>query len=154
MEKYYKQLRVLTIVASVLAMLWIYWAVGRTVVSLIEDFTVNQDMVLLQTVVIVGYVLFAIMLVVIQSLFLINQMRSVQNGILFDRLCAKYIMAWGIVWLFYDICSDNVTQMFANTTIHTFTISGTAIGIPVIAFTFAVLYKMAADVAEENNLTI
>jgi hypothetical protein len=63
-------------------------------------------------------------------------------------------MSWGILWIFYDFCAANFGQMIYNNAFNEITIEGTLIGIPTIVITFAILYKMAADVATENNLTI
>ena len=85
---------------------------------------------------------------------MIKQLKSIRNGILFDKSNVKYILTWGIIWIFYDFCAGNIGQMIYNEAFNEITIHGTLIGIPTIAITFAILYKMAADVATENNLTI
>ena len=108
----------------------------------------------LQLGVAVGYSVFALALIAVQIIFLAKQMKSIKNGVLFDRSSAKFLMIWGLLWIVYDFCAANVGQMVINGNFSEIVIHGTLVGIPMIAFAFATLYRLAADVAEENNLTI
>ncbi len=151
--KYYKQIKTIMVVAIAASLFWFYWTVGRSINTL-NGVPLRDGYEILQSGIAVGYCAFALLLMVVQLMFLVKQMKSIKNGVLFGRVCAKYLVVWGILWIGYDLCSANVGQMVINGTFNEFVIHGTTVGIPVIAFTFAVLYRMAVDVADENNLTI
>ncbi len=150
--KYYGQIKAITITTSILSLLWLYWTIGRSIFTLTD--VQPNGFSLLQFGICFCYSLFAVAMITTQITFLMKQMKSIKNGILFDRSCAKYLTIWGVLWFFYDICSSNIANIIYNGTMEEFVIDGTAFGIPVIALTFAILYRMAAEVSEENNLTI
>lgn len=154
-KKYYRPILILAIIVSLCSLFWLYWTIGRTIFTLEDDgLPLREGYETWQIAIITGYSIFAIVLVVIQMIFVIKQLKSIRNGILFDKSNVKYILTWGIIWIFYDFCAGNIGQMIYNEAFNEITIHGTLIGIPTIAITFAILYKMAADVATENNLTI
>lgn len=154
-KKYYRQILSLTIFASVFAILWLYWTVGRTIFTLLEgDVNMCGNFSTMRWTVVISYSVLAITLIVIQSVFLVKQLRSIKNGMLFNRCCGNLILWWGIVWFFYDLCAANVSEIIYSKVFSQVVIDGTIIGVPVIAWVFSQLYKMAAKVAEENNLTI
>jgi hypothetical protein len=154
-KNYYRPILVLAIIVSICSLFWIYWTVGRTIFTLTDDSLPLRDgYEAWQIGIISCYSIFAIALVAIQMIFLVKQLKSIKSGILFDRTNAKYIMLWGILWIFYDFCATNISTMIYNKAFNEITIDGTLIGIPTIVFTFAILYKIASDVATENNLTI
>lgn len=151
--KYCKQIKAIMLITIVASLFWFYWAVIRTINTL-NDVPFRDDYEILQWGIAVGYCAFALSLMVVQMVFMVKQIKSITNGVLFDRSSAKILVLWGLLWVGYDLCSANVGQMLLNEVFNEIVIHGTTVGIPVIAFTFAVLYRMAADVAEENNLTI
>lgn len=154
-KKYYRPILILAIIVSLCSLFWLYWTIGRTIFTLEDDgLPLREGYETWQIAIITGYSIFAIVLVAIQMIFVIKQLKSIRNGILFDKSNVKYILTWGIIWIFYDFCAGNIGQMIYNEAFNEITIHGTLIGIPTIAITFAILYKMAADVATENNLTI
>ena len=153
--KYYKQMKAVMIFTVIMSLFWLYWTIGRTFNTISDDGVPLRDgYEVWQIGFVASYSIFAIALMVVQFIFLIKQMKSIKNGMLFDKSSAKYLILWGVLWLFYDFCSGNVGQMIINGAFNEIVIHGTTIGFPVIAITFAILYKMAANVAEENNLTI
>lgn len=151
--KYYNQMKAITIATIAASLFWLYWTVGRTF-NTFYSVPLRESYKVLQSSIATGYCVFALALIAIQMVFLIKQMKSIKNGLLFDKSGTKYLIIWGLLWIGYDFCSANIGQMIINDAFNEITIHGTTIGIPVIAFTFATLYRMAADVAEENNLTI
>lgn len=151
--KYYNQMKAITIATIAASLFWLYWTVGRTF-NTIYSVPLRESYEILQSSIATGYCVFALTLIAIQMVFLIKQMKSIKNGLLFDKSGSKYLIIWGLLWIGYDFCSANIGLMIINDAFNEITIHGTTIGIPVIAFTFATLYRMAADVAEENNLTI
>ena len=152
-SKYYKQMKAVTIAAVVASLFWLYWTVGRTI-NTIYSVPLREGCEVSQVSVAMGYCVFALALIAVQMVFLVKQMKSIKNGVLFDRSSAKFLMIWGLLWIGYDFCSANIGQMIINGDFNEIVIHGTLVGIPMIAFAFATLYRLAADVAEENNLTI
>lgn len=152
-SKYYKQMKTITIAAVVASLFWLYWTVGRTV-NTFSEVPLRAGYEASQIGIAVGYCAFALALMAVQMVFLVKQMKSIKSDVLFDKSSAKYLMAWGLLWVGYDFCSANIGQMVINGNFNEIVIHGTLVGIPMIAFAFATLYRLAADVAEENNLTI
>lgn len=152
-SKYYKQMKAIVIVAALLSLSWIYWTVGRSI-NTFYAVPLRAGYETSQITVGICYCLSALVLIVMQMLFLVKQMKSLKNGVLFHKSSAKYLTVWGVVWVVYDFCSANVGQMIINGEFNEIVIHGTAFGIPLVAFAFAILYRLATDVAEENNLTI
>lgn len=154
-KKYYHQILPLAIFATIVSLGWLYWTVGRSIVTFcgneIESWT---DMESLRWGIIIGYSTLAIVLVLFQTIFLVKQVRSIKHGVMFKRGCWKLILWWGIVWIFYDFCAANLPEMVYAKELTQLVASGTMVGVPVIAFVFSFLYRIAADVSEENNLTI
>ena len=154
-KKYYHQILPLAIFATIVSLCWIYWTVGRTIFTFMGDNAViGGDNESLRWSIIIGYSVLALVLVAIQTIFLVKQLRSIKQGVMFKRGCWKLIMWWGIVWMFYDFCASNLPEMMYTQKLTQIIADGTMVGVPVIAFVFSFLYRIAAEVAEENNLTI
>lgn len=151
--KYYKQMKAITIATIVASLFWLYWTVGRTI-NTIYSVPLRESYEILQASIATGYCVFALALIAVQMIFLVKQMKNIQNGLLFDKSNAKYLVIWGVLWAIYNFMASNVFVMVLHNDFDVIIIDGTTIGVPIIAFTFAILYRMAADVAEENNLTI
>lgn len=153
--KYYRQMKVVVLGTILMSIFWIYWTMGRSINMFVSgDVPLRDGYEAIQISLIVGYCVFAFGLIVVQMIFLFLQLKGLKKGILFDRALVKYLVIWGVLWLFYDFASGNIGQMVINSAFNEIVIPGTMIGIPAIVFTFAILYKMAADVSEENSLTI
>ena len=151
--KYYKRMKAITIVTGVLSLLWIYWTVGRTIATL-SCVPLREGHEISQMSVAIGYCASALLMIAMQMIFLIKQMKNLKNGVLFDKTSTKYVAIWGACWVVYDLCSGNIDHRIVSGVFDQLVIQGTALGIPIIAFAFAILYRLAADIAEENNLTI
>ena len=154
-KKYYRQILPLAIFATIVSLAWIYWTVGRTIFTLVGDNAIiGGDHASLRWGIIIGYSVFALVLIAIQTIFFVKQLRSLKRGIMFNRGCWKLILWWGIVWVFYDFCAANLPEMIYSQRLTKIVIDETMVGVAVIAFVFSFLYRVATDVAEENNLTI
>ena len=154
-KKYYHQILPLAIFATIVSLCWVYWTVGRTNFTFMgDDAVIGGDHESLRWSIIIGYLVLALVLVAIQTIFLVKQVRSIKQGVMFKRGCWKLIMWWGIVWMFYDFCATNLHEMIFAKELTQIIADGTMVGVPVIAFVFSFLYRIAAEVAEENNLTI
>ena len=155
-KKYLNQMKGIFVVASLAALFWLYWTIGRTVFSLTDwDIEVREGVKgVFQWGIVIGYCFFSLCLVAVQMWFLIRQIRSLKKGIMFDKGCATIIFSWGILWFLYDFCSTNLGLMYGHQAFNTITIDGTMVGIPMVAITFAILYRMATEISEEQSLTI
>ncbi|MBR3766465.1 MAG: hypothetical protein IKL11_04805 [Muribaculaceae bacterium] len=154
-KKYYHQILPLAIFATIVALCWIYWTVGRTIFTLMGDASVlNDEHYKLRWSIVIGYSVLALALIAIQTIFFVKQLRSLKQGVMFKPGCWKLILWWGIVWVFYDFCATNLPEMIYTKELTQIVVDGTMVGVPVIAFVFSFLYRVATDVAEENNLTI
>ena len=152
-KKYHSRMKAVTIVTALLSLFWIYWTVGRTIVTF-NYVPLSEGHEVSQMTVAIGYCASALVMIAMQMIFLTKQMKNLKNGVLFDKASTKYVTIWGVCWVVYDLCSANVDNMIADGVFNMLVIHGTAFGIPIIAFAFAILYRLAADVAEVNNLTI
>lgn len=147
-------MKAVIIATAVLSLLWIYWTVGRSYNTVFAGAVpLREGFEVVQMSLIASYCIFALALIVVQMIFLVKQMKSIKKGLLFDKSSVKYLVMWGVLWAIYDFVASNVYVMACNN-FDVIIIDGTTIGVPIIAFTFAILYRLAADVAEENNLTI
>ena len=154
-KKYYRQILPLVIFATIVSLGWLYWTIGRTIATFMGDNVIlSGDHEPLRWSIIIGYATLAIILVLLQTIFLAKQVRSIRYGVMFKRGCWKLIMWWGIVWMFYDFCATNLPEMVYSPQLTQLIADGTMVGVPVIAFVFSFLYRIATDVSEENNLTI
>lgn len=154
-SKYYKQMMALTVAVAICSLFWIYWTLGRTLNTLVwGGVALREGYETVQIAIAISYSVFPLLLIITQMTFLIKQLKSIKNGIIFAKSNSKYLVIWSILWLFYDFCASQVGNMIAAGIFNQITIHGTIIGIPIVVLLFAILYKLAADVAEENNLTI
>ena len=154
-KKYYHQILPLAIFATIVSLCWVYWTVGRTIFTFMgEDVVKWNELEPLRWAIVIGYSALAIVLITIQTIFLVKQVRSIKQGVMFKRGCWKLIMWWGIVWVFYDFCAANLPEKIYSQRLTKIVIDETMVGVAVIAFVFSFLYRIAAEVAEENNLTI
>ena len=153
-EKYYKKMVGITILAVCCSLFWQIWTYNIASYLLDSHPEVSDGYETFRDAIICGYPIFSGILVIILAIFLYNQLRSLKNGILFCRSCERSVVAWAMIWPFYDICATSVSHMHRQASFHVFAVEGSAIGIPIIVFTFALLYHIARKVAEENQLTI
>ena len=99
--KYYKQMKAITIATIVASLFWLYWTVGRTI-NTIYSVPLRESYEILQASIATGYCVFALALIAVQMIFLVKQMKNIQNGLLFDKSNAKYLATWGLLWIGYD----------------------------------------------------
>lgn len=152
-KNYYLQMKCILAAAILFSAIWLRFTIGRCInIAELTQATAVKDSSLaaIHTAFIVTAGITSVILVIIQLLFLGKQLSSLKNGTLFARGLHKYIIAWGIVWIIYSISYEtNADGVLKEMVIH-----GDTFGVPVVMLTFAILYKIAAEVSEENNLTI
>lgn len=157
-RKYHRQFVVITAAAAVASILWLFWTIARSCNTFNEvGFHFDESIKALQIIIIAGYNILPVILISLLFLFLGNQLKSLKSGILFNKTGYRHLIVWASLWPIYDICAENIHIVWnpeTNAPMRTFIIENTAISIPLVVLTFALLYKIAAQVAEENKLTI
>ncbi len=153
-KRYYRQLRAIAVLAVCCSLIWLYWTFGRMYVVVNDPPSVTPGCEYVPLSVAYGYAFLSLILVGILGIFLYSQIRSLKNGVIFSKRCQYSLFSWAAVWPFYDICGTNMSYIQSHDSFHVFSIEGSAVGITIIIFTFAVLYRIARQVAEENQLTI
>ena len=151
-KNYCKQLKNISIAASLCCVIWLIGTFGRMEEMIKYPPAVSEGHEIALYIVAITYAIFSLVLVCILGVFLYHQIKSLKNGTIFSKLCEKILFVWSAIWPIYDICGtqlDNLQRGY-----HIISIDGSAIGISFIVFTFAVLYKIARQVAEDNQLTI
>ena len=150
---YCKQLKNISVVTVLCCVVWLYWTFGRMTVVIANPPSVSEGYESVPLFVAGVYALSSLALVCVLVLFLYNQIKSLKNGTIFSKQCQYHLFTWAAIWPFYDICASNMDNMQYGS-FHVFSIDGSAVGITIIVFTFALLYKIARQVAEDNQLTI
>lgn len=163
-RKYYRQFTAVTVFAGLCSIIWLLWAVGRPLTGIISHGTEigiiwDEDIKALQACILGGNILFSVALVTILMTFLFGQLKSLRNAMIFNRNGYRLIISWACIWPLYDICSSNIGLVLtdfqpAGTASRAFIVENTAFTITFIALTFAMLYRIAYRIAEENRLTI
>ena len=83
--------------------------------------------------------------------FMLNSIKALNNGVLFPRVNIKLLfMAAGSAFVFL-FCNTNVPMILG---VEVFQLDFEEILVPAIICTFAILYRKAVQVSEENSLTI
>ena len=86
--------------------------------------------------------------------FIINILRYLKDGSIFNR--TNVILLWIMVLLlpFYSLLNDNISIAFSTSAHGTFVLTDNFFFYPLVALIVALLYKIAYDAAEEQKLTI
>ena len=83
--------------------------------------------------------------------FMINSIKALKDGVLFPRMNIKLLFwAAGSAFVFL-FCNTNVPMILGE---EIFELDFEEILVPAIICTFAILYRKAVQVSEENSLTI
>lgn len=154
-NKYYHHLKKLTGFVIFCSIAWILWTSGRTANSFLfnPEYHFKTGIEWIQGILIFGYCFLPFLLILLHMKFLMIQLKVLKNGCIFHPKCYPLLLWWAALWIPYDICASNLPVMYAEN-FEQICFSGSILGIPVLVSTFAILYKISAQVAEENRLTI
>lgn len=83
--------------------------------------------------------------------FMINSIKALNNGVLFPRVNIKLLFMAAGAAFFYLFCNTNIPLVLGESV---FQIDFEEILVPAIICTFAIVYRKAVQVSEENSLTI
>ena len=151
-ENYCKQLKNISVAAAVCCVIWLIGTFGRTNELIKYPPAVSEGHEVALYIVAIGYAVSSLVLVCLLGAFLYHQIKSLKNGTIFSKLCENTLWLWSALWPIYDVSGTQIDNLQRG--YRVISIDGSAIGITCIVFTFAVLYKIARQVAEDNQLTI
>jgi hypothetical protein len=87
--------------------------------------------------------------------FLFKQLRAIKSGTLFPTINIKIMYGIALSYLIGNICDDNLpTLLFIGKNGSAFAINTDTLLYTALLIIFALIYKVAVKVSEENNLTI
>lgn len=116
----------------------------------------NEAVLPFQLTIFGGRLLFTVCYFALIILFLIKTLKALNDGTLFPKSNVKVLYATAACHLIGKLCDDNMGNiLLSETPTQTyFAIESSSIIITLLFIIFAMIYKIAAKVSEENNLTI
>ena len=91
---------------------------------------------------------------VLLTAFVINILKNLKNGTIFNRANVLLLWVMVIVLSIYAFLSDNIEIAYSPTEHFDLVLSDNVFLYPLVALIIALLYKIAYDAAEEQKLTI
>lgn len=143
-----KPLRNLSFAAALCSVVWLKGTFGRTIEMINNPPAVSEGHEVALYIVAAAYAALSLVLVCALGVFLYHQIRSLKNGIVFSKVCENTLFAWAALWPVYDVCGTQLENLQRG--YHIQTIEGSAIGVTLIVFTLAVLYKTARQITEKH----
>lgn len=83
--------------------------------------------------------------------FLINSVKALNNGILFPRRNIGILFYTAASTFVFMVCDSNIQILFGSRSIN---LGYFEILVPVVICAFAIIYRVAVRISEENSLTI
>lgn len=83
--------------------------------------------------------------------FLMNSIKALKNGVLFPRKNVGILFATAAASFILIWCGSNIHIVFGSRSVN---LGLEEILVPVVICAFAIIYRVAVHVSEENNLTI
>lgn len=115
----------------------------------------HEDFYPMQITIFIGYLLFKTSFYLLLILFVVKQCRAIKNGSIFLRANIKIAYLMSACYFIGNFCDNNMeTFVIPNGTRPEIQIVSDSIIFAILLFIFSILYKVAVDVSEENNLTI
>lgn len=114
----------------------------------------HEELYPLQAAIFAGRLLFKSMFYALIILFLFKQIKAIKNGVLFPDINASILYCISGCYLIGSICDDNIATALTNSSHSAFVINSDTLLYAALLVVFALIYKVAVRVSEENNLTI
>ena len=116
----------------------------------------SEEIIALQLTVLLGRLLFCTAYYTTIIIFIAKTIKGLKSGIIFPQSNVQLLFATAGCYFIGTLMSDNFDNILLTQTPNAtyFAIDINTILIPLIFIIFALLYKIAANVSEENNLTI
>jgi len=101
---------------------------------------------------IICYIVSTLMLTVALFYFIINILKGLRKGIIFNRINTFVIYAGAVIFFFYSFMQTSVENVIEG--IYVWSINTNMLICPLIIIILGLLHKLAVEASEENNLTI
>ena len=118
-----------------------------------NDLAWREDLFQMQMIIFVGKLFFKTAFYILLFFFLIKQHKAIKNGVLFPRANVLIMYFMAAFYFLGNFCQENIKTFISAETPHIVLNFDTTI-YTLLLIIFALMYKVAAKVSEENNLTI
>lgn len=159
-QRNYKTLLGATVLASVFCLVSIVWIIIQSYYICTNSgegcIVWHDEIYLMQLAVFIGRLIFKSVFYLLIIIFLVKQLQAIKNGTLFPRANVWIMYATALCYLIGNVCHDNFsTCLVLDTPGHaSFAFNIDTLIYAIMLLVFAFVYKVAADVSEENHLTI
>lgn len=156
--KCYKGMMGVTIFASLLCVVSIVWIVVQSYFICTESgegcIVWHEELYPIQYTIFYGRLIFKSLFYLLIMVFLFKQLKAIKNGVLFPRNNVKILYGMALSYFIGNTCDENVsTALFFENSGSLVLNSDTWLYVALLVV-FALIYKVAVSVSEENNLTI
>lgn len=147
-----------TIFASLLCIVSIVWILCQSYFVCTESgegcIVWHEELYPLQAGIFIGRLVFKTLFYVLIMMFLFKQLKAIKDGIIFPRVNVKIMYTIAACYLVGNICDDNISTALICGDNGAFVINSDTLLYAALLVIFALIYKVAVKVSEENNLTI
>ena len=105
-----------------------------------------------QKSIIICYIVSTLMLTAAVIYFIINIMKGLKKGIIFNRINTYVIYASAVIFFLYSFMQSTVDNVFKG--VYVWSINTNMLICPLLIIILGLLHKLAVEASEENNLTI
>ena len=105
-----------------------------------------------QKSIIICYIVSTLMLTAAVICFIINIMKGLKKGIIFNRINTSVIYASAVIFFLYSFMQSTVDDVFKG--IYVWSINTNMLICPLLIIILGLLHKLAVEASEENSLTI
>lgn len=159
-QRNHKTLLGATVLASVFCIVSIVWIIIQSYYICTNSgegcIVWHDDIYLMQVMVFMGRLIFKSAFYMLIIVFLVKQLQAIRKGTLFPLINVRIMYATALCYLIGNVCHDNFsTCLVLDTPGHaSFAFDIDTLIYAIVLLVFAFVYKVAADVSEENHLTI
>ena len=115
----------------------------------------HEDLYPMQIIIFIGRLLFKTSFYLLLILFVAKQCRAIKDGSIFPRANIKIAYLMSACYFVGNFCDSNIeTVVIPNGARAEILIESDILIFTMLLFIFSILYKVAVNVSEENNLTI
>lgn len=114
----------------------------------------HEELYPIQYTIFYGRLIFKSLFYLLIIVFLFKQLKAIKNGMLFPGANVKIMYVIATSYLMGNICDDNIATALTCGKHGAFVINGDTLLYASLLMIFALIYKVAVKVSEENNLTI
>ena len=118
-----------------------------------SDLAWREDLFQMHMIIFTGKLFFKTAFYILLFFFLIKQHKAIKNGVLFPRANVLIMYFMAAFYFMGNFCQENIKTFISAETPHIVLNFDTTI-YTLLLIIFALMYKVAAKVSEENNLTI